>query len=430
MPYSQYFQSQFTDPITINISVGYGEVGGQALGSGALGESLTYLNTYSYSQLLGALTADATTATDQTAVASLPASNPAGGANYLVPTAEAKALGLMGASTSLDGSIGFSSIPGIFDYNNADGVSAGQYDFYGVVAHELSEVMGRLILGGSSFTPFSLFDYSAAGVRDMSGAQPGYFSINGGQTNLDSFNSVAGGDLGDWASSAGNDSFLAFAKSGVVLPVSQADLTALDAIGWNLASSSPPPPPPPPNPETNEPPEPPTLTIANHAISVAKIGSASLPITVAAVDSDGTVLVTITGLTRYETITDALDGKVFKGSTITITAAEVASGLTLKSSYTGKGTPTNTLTISASNTTAGEAATSASQTINVTLSATGVAAQSSTASPSVAQASALLTQSLAAGFEQNSGAPTMAVLSSWDVQDQGSLLTSPHHQLG
>src|SRR5262249_44239952 len=365
----QYFQSQFTDPITINISVGYGEVGGQALGSGALGESLTYLNTYSYSQLLGALTADATTATHQTAVASLPASNPAGGANYLVPTAEAKALGLMGASTSLDGSIGFSSIPGIFDYNNADGVSAGQYDFYGVVAHELSEVMGRLILGGSSFTPFSLFDYSAAGVRDMSGAQPGYFSINGGQTNLDSFNSVAGGDLGDWASSAGNDSFLAFAKSGVVLPVSQADLTALDAIGWNLASSSPPPPPPPPNPETNEPPEPPTLTIANHAISAAKIGTASLPITLAAVDSDDTVLVTITGLTRYETITDALDGKVFKGSTITLTAAEVASGLTLKSSYTGKGTPTNTLTISASNTTAGEAATSASQTINVTLSA-------------------------------------------------------------
>src|SRR5262249_56087236 len=100
---------------------GEGEVGGEALGSGALGESLTYLSSYSYSQLLGALTADATTATDQTAVASLPASNPAGSASYLVPTAEAKALGLMGATTSLDGSIGFSSIPGIFDHNNPHG---------------------------------------------------------------------------------------------------------------------------------------------------------------------------------------------------------------------------------------------------------------------------------------------------------------------
>jgi hypothetical protein len=34
----QYFETQFTDPITLNISVGYGEVGGQALGSGALGD--------------------------------------------------------------------------------------------------------------------------------------------------------------------------------------------------------------------------------------------------------------------------------------------------------------------------------------------------------------------------------------------------------
>jgi len=269
----QYFETQFTDPITLNISVGYGEVGGQALGSGALGESLTYLNFYSYSQLLGALSADATTAADQTAVASLPSSNPAGSASYLVPTAEAKALGLMGASTSLDGSVGFSSISGIFDYNNADGVGVNQYDFFGVVAHEISEVMGRIILGGTSFSPFSLFDYSAAGVRDMSGAQPGYFSIDGGTTNLDSFNSVAGGDLGDWASSVGNDAFLAFSHSGVVLPVTPADLTTLDAIGWNLASSSPPPPPPPPDPEANEPPEPPTLTIANHAITVSKVGS-------------------------------------------------------------------------------------------------------------------------------------------------------------
>jgi hypothetical protein len=419
----QNFEAQFTDPITINISVGYGEVGGQAMGSGALGESLTYLNFYGYSQLLGALTGDATTASDQTAVASLPAGNPAGSGSYLVPTAEAKALGLMGASSSLDGSIGFSSIPGIFDYNNSDGVSAGQYDFFGVVAHELSEIMGRIILGGSSYSPFSLFDYSSAGVRDMSGAQPGYFSIDGGKTNLDSFNSVAGGDLGDWASSVGNDAFLAFAKSGVVLPVTQADLTTLDAIGWNLASSGspppPPPPPPPPDPEANETPEPPTLTIASHSITVAKVGSTSLPITVAAVDSDDIVTVTIKGLTKYESITDALDGKVFKGSAVTLTAAEVASGLTIRSSYTGKGTPTNTLTIYERNTTVGEAATSASQTITVTLSAA-----------STARSAALLAQSLAAGFEHSSGAPMMAVLSSWGDQDEGLILTNPHHPVG
>ena len=33
----QWFQSHFSDPVTININVGYGEVGGQTMGSGALG---------------------------------------------------------------------------------------------------------------------------------------------------------------------------------------------------------------------------------------------------------------------------------------------------------------------------------------------------------------------------------------------------------
>ena len=35
----QYYESTFTNPIAVNIDVGYGEVDNQALGSGALGES-------------------------------------------------------------------------------------------------------------------------------------------------------------------------------------------------------------------------------------------------------------------------------------------------------------------------------------------------------------------------------------------------------
>jgi hypothetical protein len=424
----QFYETQFTDPITVNIDVGYGEVDGQALGSGALGESITFLNSFSYAQLRAALAADATTAADQTAVASLPSSNPAGTANFWVATAEAKALGLAGASSSLDGFVGFSSAPNIFDFNNADGVTAGQFDFFGVVAHEISEVLGRLVLGGSSFSPLSLFDYSAAGVRDMSGAQPGYFSINGGTTNLDSFNSNSGGDLGDWASSAGNDAFLAFAKSGVVLPVTPADLTLLDAIGWNLASSSPPP--PPPDPEANESPEAPALTIANHSVGVSKFGAVSLPISVAGVDSDDTIFVTIKGLTRYESITDKLDNKVFTGSSITLTAAEVASGLTLKSSFTGRGSAVNTLTVSASNTATGEAATSASQSIAVTVGSASVAAQGAAQtapSQNTNQSLALLTQFLAGGFGQHTGAPMMTYQSAWGSQDSGAFLSNPYH---
>ena len=83
-----------------------------------------------------------------------------------------------------------------------------KYDFFGTVAHEFSEIMGRQVLDGDGSTfyePLDLFHYSAPGVRDFSGTTAGYASINGGQTNLDSFNTNPNGDFGDWAGSAGHD---------------------------------------------------------------------------------------------------------------------------------------------------------------------------------------------------------------------------------
>jgi hypothetical protein len=74
-----FFETHFTDHVTLNIDVGYGEVGGYTLGSGALGESLTYLSNYSYSQIKNALAADATTADDTAAVGSLSATSPVNG---------------------------------------------------------------------------------------------------------------------------------------------------------------------------------------------------------------------------------------------------------------------------------------------------------------------------------------------------------------
>src|SRR6266567_4996926 len=110
----QYFESHFTDPVTVNIDVGFGEVNGQTLGSGALGESETYLNSYTYSQVRNALAADATSAADASAVATLPTSNSTS-VTFWVATAQAKALGLASGS-SLDGYVGFSSAANIFDY--------------------------------------------------------------------------------------------------------------------------------------------------------------------------------------------------------------------------------------------------------------------------------------------------------------------------
>src|SRR5439155_5665969 len=91
---ANFYASTFSDPVTVNINVGYGEVGGSALPSGALGASLTYLASTSYSRLASALKLDASSADDASAVKSLPSSDPTTGfGRYWVSTAEGKALG-------------------------------------------------------------------------------------------------------------------------------------------------------------------------------------------------------------------------------------------------------------------------------------------------------------------------------------------------
>jgi hypothetical protein len=77
-----YFDSTFTNPVTVNIRVGYGEIAGQPLGSGALGESESFLDSVSYSQSLAALKANEPGTAQQTAYNSLPASSPLPGGLY------------------------------------------------------------------------------------------------------------------------------------------------------------------------------------------------------------------------------------------------------------------------------------------------------------------------------------------------------------
>jgi hypothetical protein len=53
-----YFDNLFTNPITMTIDVGYGEIAGSTLGAGALGESEgTSYVAPSYSSVVNALTA-------------------------------------------------------------------------------------------------------------------------------------------------------------------------------------------------------------------------------------------------------------------------------------------------------------------------------------------------------------------------------------
>jgi hypothetical protein len=217
-----YLEAQFHDPVAINITVGY-----ENLGTGILGESAWGLETFSYSQVLNAMKAHDTTANDTTAIASLPASS--SDSVYMTP-AEAQALGLA-ASGGSDGSV-WACSDYSYSYNDANGVAGGTYDLRGIMLHEITEVMGRdLVASATNPSVMGLFDYKSAGVRDTSDYS-GYFSINGGTTNLATFNTNTAGDPGDWAITGNNDTCNAGVPAGTVLKFSGADATTMDVLGY------------------------------------------------------------------------------------------------------------------------------------------------------------------------------------------------------
>jgi hypothetical protein len=249
---AQYFDSQFSNPITITIDVGWGEVGGLALDPSALGESVSRYtnNAYSYAQIAAALKAHALTSWAKEAVATLPASDPTAGGLFAMPIAEAKALGLLSGTTThgADGNVGFSSAPGSFDFSivtNGGFPAIGEYNFFAVVAHEFSEILGRQMnLGvsnggmsgdGSGYYPLDLFDYTSSGTRTFDGNTPSrYFSIDGGQTHFGVFNPGPDGDQFDWAANSANafDAFAAFALPSASNPVSAVDLILMNILGY------------------------------------------------------------------------------------------------------------------------------------------------------------------------------------------------------
>jgi hypothetical protein len=238
------YATSFNNPAIVNVNVSWGSVAGQALPSNAVGASVDNLYGYfSYGQVRNDLTSfSARNPSDSalaTAVRSLPKSTPAGPSQYVVPSAEAKALGLISPTQgSLDGSIGFAGSTSGYDFNPADGVAAGAYDFEAVAAHEMAEVLGRI--GGISSpspawrTPFDLYRYRAPGVLDAGYNDSAYFSINGGVTDLKDFNaSSLGGDRSDWATlTSVYDVSNAFIAKGHSYNLSAVDLTALDVLGW------------------------------------------------------------------------------------------------------------------------------------------------------------------------------------------------------
>ena len=241
----QYLENEFTNNVTINIDVGYGEIDGQALAADDLGESLAEYFTASYASVRNALIAEGAPG-----ASTLPTSSPDQGSLYM-STAEGKALGFVAANNSaLDGYVGFSSAANIFSYANGTAPPSNEYYFIGAVEHEITEDMGRFSLLNyqpSFYSVMDLYRYSSPGVRDLTTGGPGstaYFSIDDGTTDLGSWNNEASnGDLGDWYGAnipnGGDDAFDDYSSSGVVNIVSQSDITLMNALGWTSATGTP-----------------------------------------------------------------------------------------------------------------------------------------------------------------------------------------------
>ena len=236
----------FTSGANIKIDFSWGAVDGQKVASGDVSESISYLYTgFTYADIKSDLAAAAATnPTDSalvSAVAHLPATDPTGLNSFSITEAEAQALGLTpptGMGTV--GYVGFNSSDS-FSFN-PNITPSGEYDFIALAEHEITEVMGRLS-GLSSAkpayaTPYDLFRYSAVGKHSFSYSSAAYFSVNGGLTNLGSFDSTGSGDRGDWlTTSTTTDEFDATATKGGVMTLSAADLTALNALGWDTTNN-------------------------------------------------------------------------------------------------------------------------------------------------------------------------------------------------
>jgi hypothetical protein len=240
----QTYENQFTNAITVNITVYWG--GGGNLGQVGLGESYTSAvgqPGFGYPQVVAALSAARNSAYDSNSVASLPASDPTGGGTWFIPSAEAKAiasaeLGIDPNDPMEDGEVGFGTNDVSYTFDPTNRVVPGEYDFIGVAEHETTEAMGRTNFGldqNGNYIPFDLFRYTGSGAESLAYyATSVYFSIDGGVTDLKDFNDGSdNGDVQDWADSSPADAYDWSISAGEKGNLSTVDFIAMDILGYN-----------------------------------------------------------------------------------------------------------------------------------------------------------------------------------------------------
>ena len=266
------WESVIADPITVTINADFSPLGAGILGS----TGSTYLQA-SYNTIRNAMVTDAANETDDGIVASLPTAAqytvtvPSGfglDGNIVATKANLKALGFAGLDAMFgvpDADIAFSTLFG-FDTDNSNGITAGQFDFEGVAAHEIGHALGFVsavddfdfVLPGTATDmapyPLDLFRFRDGSVNDPT--TPAQFTtfardmVPGSVDIFDQINAGFGGSVevlmstgvdfgdGNQASHWKDNSTLGImdptASPGELLVLRPNDIRAMDLIGYEI----------------------------------------------------------------------------------------------------------------------------------------------------------------------------------------------------
>ena len=254
------YEADFSNPVTVKVAFGWGELNGSPITSGAatvfagndfpppFGPATTFTLAQVKGFYAGAAAGPGATQVLVTANSHLPAAypNPGGSTGFFIPDAEYKAL--TGAALNADPIDGFTGYAtnfcggGTCPYDFTGGApAANAIDFTAVVEHELSHALSRVDYGFSSgvagnpppfLTPQDFFKYDCGTANLDPKFNVTCFSFDGDTTNPQGRTFSNTSDSGDWISATG-DSYNAFISKGEFASVSTADLQLMCAEGWN-----------------------------------------------------------------------------------------------------------------------------------------------------------------------------------------------------
>src|SRR3954469_21293113 len=247
----QAYQTLFSDPITVAIRFRFSAVdaNGDPMDN-LVGASNTTIDGIFWDTYITALKADAKTANDMAAIASLPTSPLT--AILVTKSAGGRAIGL----NTLPADFGFGgAYDGVVTINSSKPVqftrpvSAGNADGRMFTEHEIDEVLGLGSHLGSAQPQYlfaqDLFTWSSLNARNTSNTGERHFSIDRGLHFIVTFNQDPGGDYGDWESEPQcpqnhtlvQNAFNCYGQSADISATSPEGIS-LDVIGYDLVPAS------------------------------------------------------------------------------------------------------------------------------------------------------------------------------------------------